>query len=223
MTREGSGQHGDVIFTREQYAGRGQMGKSWISEPGQNLAMSLVLENAKLPDQTPFHLSAWLAVAALETLSNITAGDLSIKWPNDLYWKSRKLGGQLIESGTKWTIAGIGININQTQFPDHLTNPVSLRQITGKTFDPGALAQQLIDQLNRSWTDWIQNGFNQLLGVYQIKLFGKDLDFSVRENGIEKKIRVLSVDASGSLLIEDAGKKRSIVTGLEWIIHSSKS
>lgn len=215
---EGIGCHGDVIFAREQYAGRGQMGKSWHSEAGQNLAISLLLQHGKLPDPTPFHLSAWVAVSALDLLTDISAGDTAIKWPNDLYWKNRKLGGILIETRKEWTVAGLGININQTQFPDTLKNPVSLRQITGKSLDPKEPATQLIDRLNRRLSQWNEDGFESLLSEYRNALYGKGNAFTVREQGIEKTIRVIDVNESGALIIEENGQQRGVVSGLEWMI-----
>lgn len=218
QAESGLGRHGDVFVTREQTAGRGQIGKSWQSEPGQNLAMSILLENRCLPDPTPFHLSACIALASLDTLTPITQGDTAIKWPNDLYWNNRKLGGILIETGREWTVVGIGINVNQTQFPESLMNPVSLKQITGKDQDPIAGARQIIHTLNQRLSDWSENGFDPLFATYQACLFGKDRIFSVRENGQEKQIRIQGVTPDGALCIEEAGKRRTVVSGMEWLI-----
>ena len=101
------------------------------------------------------------------------AGDeTKIKWPNDLYWQDRKAGGILIESivrsresgvgSWEWAIIGIGININQTTFPDDLPNPVSLKQITGKNFDPVELAKELCGLLDKRFTELIENGFENI-------------------------------------------------------------
>ena len=211
--------HGDVLFTWDQTAGKGQRGKSWLSAPRQNLAMSILLENAHLPDPTPFHLSACCAIACQKILTTITNGDALIKWPNDLYWKSRKLGGMLIETQPAWSIVGIGININQTAFSASLPNPVSLRQITGKEFDPKALATQIISALNLLVKQWQADGFKPLLQEYRSLLFGKANCFSVRENGIEKSVVVVDVDENGGLILEEQGERRTVVSGIEWILR----
>lgn len=219
LADQGQGCHGDVVFAWEQTAGRGQFGKSWHGESGQNLAMSILLENQRLPDSTPFHLSVCIALSVQQVLSTITHGDTAIKWPNDLYWKNRKLGGVLIETSNPWTIVGIGLNINQTRFPDSLPNPVSLKQITGKDQDPKAISLEIIHGLNQQLSEWNHNGFDSLLKAYRGQLFGKGNSFSVRENGKEKIIRILDIDENGGLIIEEQGEKRTVVTGLEWIIH----
>ncbi|MFM7671305.1 MAG: biotin--[acetyl-CoA-carboxylase] ligase [Bacteroidota bacterium] len=214
----GIARHGDVLFTLDQTAGRGQMGKSWQSEPGQNLAMTILLENASLPDPIPFHLSVCCALACRETLTPLTAGELSIKWPNDLYWKKRKLGGLLIEKQSTWSLAGIGINVNQRQFDPSLPNPVSVKQITGRENDPASLSMTIVDNLNQLLHDWTQTGFAPLLEKYRSLLFGKGESFLVKENGKEKTIRIIDVDDQGALLIEEHQQQRAVVTGLEWMI-----
>ena len=218
-SEQGEGMHGAVFFAWEQTAGRGQFGKSWHGESGQNLAMSILLKNQLLPDTTPFHLSACIALCVNEVMASITRGDTCIKWPNDLYWKSRKLGGLLIESGHTWTIVGIGLNINQTQFPDSLPNPVSLKQITGKELDPKTLSLDIIRSLNQGFSNWERTGFEPLFDAYQSQLFGKDESFQVREQGIEKWIRIKDVTPDGELRIEEDGNTRIVVSGLEWNIR----
>jgi BirA family biotin operon repressor/biotin-[acetyl-CoA-carboxylase] ligase len=210
--------HGDVIFAWEQTQGRGQMGKTWASEPGKNLALTILLENARLPDTLPFHLSLCASLAALENLTKITQSDTSLKWPNDLYWKNRKLGGMLLETTTAWSILGIGINVNQTAFPEMRNHPVSLRQITGKTHDPKTLSLQIISSMNQQLERWKERGISNLLEKYRTHLFGKTEFFNVRENGIEKSIQIVDVSDSGALVVEEEGKRKSIVSGLEWII-----
>lgn len=214
----GSALHGEVFFAWHQTAGRGQLGKPWMSSPKQNLAMTLVLENKQLPDPIPFHLSASCATACQAVLTEITRGDLHIKWPNDLYWKNRKMGGLLIETQPSWSIVGLGINVNQTEFDPSLPNPVSIRQITGKEHSPKELARKIVDALNKKIGEWKQLDFSVLLDQYRSNLFGKEQVFPVRENGQEKIVRMVDVDNNGGLIIEENGEKRTVFSGLEWII-----
>ena len=92
---------------------------------------------------------------------------MSIKWPNDLYWRDRKAGGILVEnifrgSTWEWSIVGIGLNINQVKFPENLTNPVSFRQITGKTFQVLELSKELCFHLQQTWEDLLTAGDEML-------------------------------------------------------------
>ncbi|MDP4148478.1 MAG: biotin--[acetyl-CoA-carboxylase] ligase [Bacteroidota bacterium] len=153
----GSASHGTIFFAHEQWAGKGQRGKTWASRPGENIVMSVVLEPAFLPVARQFELSAAIGLACHDLLSRLVPGnELAIKWPNDLYWRDRKAGGILIENvfrGDHWlfAIAGIGINVNQTLFPETLRNPVSLKQITGRTFDVVKIAGELGGDLERRY------------------------------------------------------------------------
>ena len=79
--------------------------------------------------------------------------EFSIKWPNDIYWGDQKVAGILIEnailgSDIQYAIAGIGLNVNQTEWHSDAPNPISLKQISGKTFDLDELMQQLLDELH---------------------------------------------------------------------------
>ena len=135
----GLAKHGEAWFAREQHSGRGQRSKQWVTQPGENIILSTVVEPFLLIQQQ-FALSAAIALACHRFFSKYAGEETKLKWPNDLYWRDRKAGGILVENvlkGQDWkfAIAGMGININQTSFPDHLTYPVSLKQITGKTFD----------------------------------------------------------------------------------------
>ncbi len=98
--------------------------------PGENIILSAVLEPVALsPSRRPSDLSACVALACYDLFSRYTREeDITIKWPNDLYWNDRKAGGILIENsfhGERWTIAivGIGININQVVFPADCPQP----------------------------------------------------------------------------------------------------
>ena len=158
-------QHGMSIFSREQTAGKGQRGKNWDSEKDANIALSVLLNPYPLRIQDQFKLSVCVAVSVYEFFSSYAGEETKIKWPNDLYWRDRKTGGILIEnvvrssaSGVssqqsetwKWAIVGVGININQTLFAAELPNPVSLKQITGKNFEPVELAKELCSVMEKN-------------------------------------------------------------------------
>lgn len=137
--REAKYRHGDIVWAEHQTAGRGQRGHTWISPQGENLTFSLVLEPHFLPVGEQFLLSETVALALTDTFATYGI-DTRIKWTNDIYAGDRKLVGILIEhnysGGTlSRTIAGIGINVNQTRFDPALPNPVSMAVATGLTFD----------------------------------------------------------------------------------------
>jgi BirA family biotin operon repressor/biotin-[acetyl-CoA-carboxylase] ligase len=146
---------GTVIVAMEQFAGRGQAGNTWYSEPGKNLTISVVLYPQFLPADRQFLLNKVISLSVLDFVHGVLQDHrmavrdrqpraeiprVSVKWPNDIYVGDKKAGGILIVhkimgDRLKASVAGIGININQTVFPADLPNPVSLTQLTGKEYD----------------------------------------------------------------------------------------
>ncbi len=166
---------GSTWFAMEQTAGKGQRGKQWLSAPGENIILTTVLQPALgLPQQ--FMLSVAMALGAYDFFSKYAGEDTRIKWSNDIYWRDRKAGGILIENvlrGNIWqyAIAGIGLNVNTPHFPEHLPNPVSLRQITGKTWDSRELAHDLCSCLDQRYSRLHPAVFDAWLEEYKACLY----------------------------------------------------
>ena len=139
------GQEPVFIYAGYQTAGRGQTGNSWESEKGKNLICSILLP----PNKNLYFLNIAVSVAILRLFDE----PLTIKWPNDIYWKDKKLAGILLENAiigneVKYTIAGIGLNVNQTEFVSDAPNPVSLKQISGKEYAIDPLMQDLLEAVH---------------------------------------------------------------------------
>ncbi len=129
---------GTVVITDSQTQGRGQGENSWESEPGCNLTFSIILYPLSVKASGQFILSKVISLAVYDFVSQIVPG-VSVKWPNDVYVGDRKITGILIENFIEGayitkSIAGIGVNINQEQFVSGAPNPVSLRQLTGESY-----------------------------------------------------------------------------------------
>ena len=142
------GQEPRFIYAGYQTAGRGQTGNSWESEEGKNLLCSILLP----PDKDLYFLNIAVGVAILRTISELGISELGIKWPNDIYYKDKKLAGILVEnaiigSEVKYSIAGVGLNVNQTEFCSDAPNPVSLKQITGRDYDIDELMARLYEEV----------------------------------------------------------------------------
>lgn len=139
------------LRTDFQSAGRGQAGNSWESAPGKNLLCSILLDHHRVKDKNPFYLNVLISVAVQRLLGD----SFTIKWPNDIYWHDKKVAGLLVETALqggeiKYAIAGIGLNVNQTEWFSDAPNPISLQQITGKQYDLDTLMQQLMEQVDET-------------------------------------------------------------------------
>lgn len=112
--------HGSVIMADEQTNGRGQMGAEWLVKPGENLTISIFLDNVNLSVGNQFFLTRLVSVSLIDFLAKFNIPAM-IKWPNDIFVKDEKIAGILIENNVSGSfiqksIIGIGLNVNQSDF-----------------------------------------------------------------------------------------------------------
>ncbi len=212
--------HGSVFFAHEQVAGKGQHGKQWFTEPGQNIIMSLILKPYPLALHQQFHLSVAVALATFDLFSRYAGDETCIKWPNDIYWRDRKAGGILIENQLKgqewtWAVVGIGININQVNFGEGINRPVSLKQITGKDHAPIQLSRELCTCIAKRLEELHQQGFNHLLSQYNQLLFKRNEQVQLKKNNTRFSRTIKAVNPQGQLVTDQEVWE---VGGVEWVI-----
>ena len=230
----GTGHHGTAYFAHEQTAGKGQRGKTWTTMPGENLILSLILKPRQLSTGDSFLLSATIANACYDFFTKYAGDEIKIKWPNDLYWRDRKTGGILIENVIRneyinLSIVGIGLNINQTTF-GNLIHPVSLKQITGKSFNPVELAKELCffldDHYNRLEAYCKEKQFGAknekpgatILEYYSGNLYKRNSRVRLRKGNVVFETTMKGVSDRGNLITEDVMVREFTFGEVEWIL-----
>ncbi len=222
--RQEVARHGLAVFAHQQLSGKGQRGKSWVAEKDTSIALSVLINPDFLGVGQQFQLSAAVAVAVEGFFRNYAGDDTKVKWPNDLYWQDRKAGGILIEnvisgSGTwEWAIVGIGININQVRFPAELPNPVSLKQITGKDFDPCQLARELCGHLNSAYHQLETEGYPGIYEAYCSRLYKSGQTVRLKKETRVFEALVKNVTPEGRLLVQHATEEAYNFGEIEWVI-----
>ena len=219
---EGLAQHGMAIFAHEQTAGKGQRGKQWVSVERDNIILSIIIKPLSLAVSQQFQLSVCTAVAVRDFFEKYAGENTKIKWPNDLYWKDRKAGGILIESVVKstwadWSVVGIGININQAGFPPALVNPVSLKQITGKNFNPVELAKELCLSMDHYFQELTKNGLENILPIYLEHFYKRDEKVKLKKGARVFEAIIKGVSPEGKLVVEHGIEEQFDLGEIQWI------
>lgn len=220
----GMAQNGMAIFTHEQVAGKGQRGKLWASEKDVNIAISFILKPYPLKLINQFHLSACVAIAIHEFFFKYAGDETRVKWPNDLYWQDRKAGGILIENivssngSWDWSIIGIGININQTKFSQQLTNPVSLKQITGKDFNTITLAKELCECLDDKYKELLNSGFETIYQQYLQNLYKINETVKLKKDNRIFEATIKTITPKGKLIVQHAIEEEFEFGEVEWVL-----
>jgi BirA family transcriptional regulator, biotin operon repressor / biotin---[acetyl-CoA-carboxylase] ligase len=221
--RAGMAKHGMAIFAREQTAGKGQRGKSWQTQAQQNITLSLILNTDTLRTDQQFYLSMLVALGVNDFIKEYAGGETAIKWPNDLYWRDRKAGGILIETVFKgstwqWAVVGIGININQTRFDKSLPNPVSLSQITGKTYDVILLAKELYGFVMK-WVGAIATiKTDSVVQEYNDSLYKLNQTVKLKKANAIFKTTIREVSLSGQLHTTDTMERQFNFGEVQWVL-----
>ena len=161
------------------------------------------------------------AVGVYRFFSKYAGTDTRIKWPNDIYWRDRKAAGILIENiiqgiDWKWCIAGIGLNVNQTSFDEITTKATSLKQISGKDFDPLALAKELCHYLEQAYRQ-LYNSENEIITAYKEVLFKKNETVLFKKGARTFMATVKDVTKDGRLVVQSTIEESFEVGEVEWI------
>jgi BirA family biotin operon repressor/biotin-[acetyl-CoA-carboxylase] ligase len=228
--------HGMAWFANDQYAGKGQRGKEWTSKPGENIALSIVLQPSFIELSNQFQLSAAVALGAFDFFSKYAGDETFIKWPNDIYWRDRKAGGILIENkivvdgsqmtdggqvflttNYRWAICGIGINVNQTSFPDFLPNPVSLKQITGKDWDAFQLAGELHHSVLYRFDQLRNEGFQSIYPSYLSHLYKLNQSHKFKKGNRVFEATVKTITPLGQLVLQHSTEEAYDFGDIEWV------
>lgn len=168
--------HEFVLITADyQTAGRGQRGTSWEADGERNLLFGFLFHPQQVPVTHQFALSEALALAVAFALENYIA-DVSVKWPNDVYWKDKKICGMLLEHDVcgkqiESTITGIGLNVNQETFKSDAPNPVSLRQILGHDICREELLMHVLQHFEHLYRQVQQGEYDALHQLYMQWLY----------------------------------------------------
>jgi BirA family biotin operon repressor/biotin-[acetyl-CoA-carboxylase] ligase len=190
-----------------QTSGRGQSGNRWVSDAGMNLTFSVLLRPERLPVNRFFSLSEAVSLSVKNVLTQYIE-DITVKWSNDVYYRDRKISGILIENTVmegfiSKSIAGIGININQTKFEDGL-NATSLALVRGETTDRMEILECFrkefsvqCERLKNCLFDEIHDDY--LLSIYRKSGYYKYMDLT----GVFEA-RIADIEPCGTLVLERA-------------------
>ncbi|MBM3298707.1 MAG: biotin--[acetyl-CoA-carboxylase] ligase [Deltaproteobacteria bacterium] len=147
---------GTAVMALNQTRGRGRMGRSWISPPGKNLALSLLLRPTLLPRDAPL-LGLLASIAVAETVEDAGVPEARLRWPNDVLVSDKKIAGILSEASmddrsVEFVIVGVGLNVNaqESDFPADLPTPAtSVLMCTGRESDLEQTARRLLGHMDR--------------------------------------------------------------------------
>ncbi len=210
---QGGASHGAVIWARKQSAGRGRMGREWISREG-NLFVSILLSpEAKLVELP--QLSFVAAIALLEAIAPIVedaggdVGSMSLKWPNDVLLNNKKLAGILLESfsenGKQWVCVGVGVNVEN--HPQQVAYPATCLKDAGvQIISAKIVLARFIDHFIQNYDIWQKDGFAPISKKWQTNAANLGKEITVQSgkdklSGVFKKI-----DHAGRMLLEAQDK-----------------
>ena len=197
-----------VVVADYQIAGRGQGSNVWESERGKNLLASVSFQPKGVAPQQQFILSMAGALAVGHALSTFVR-DISLKWPNDIYWRDRKISGTLIETavssrGLTRCIYGVGINVNQVTFHGDAPNPVSLRQVLGHPVPVDEVLNRLLDSLEMMLGHVANGEYSLLRKMYHQHLYRQCGSYPYRDAAGAFEAEIVRVEDDGHLVLRDS-------------------
>lgn len=213
-------QEGLVIVAEQQTSGRGRRGRGWISPPGENIYMTMLLRPAFDPGRAPM-LTLLAACAAARAAMEPGHESPRIKWPNDLVIGGKKIVGILTEMGMKksrpdYVIIGVGINCNQTTFSGGLEQKAtSLKKEYGHDVCREKVIARFLNEFEELYEGFVQYGSLAFVKqAYEKLLVNRGERVRVLEPGREWTGRALGITDTGELIVEaEDGEIREVSSG----------
>ncbi|MFN8257936.1 MAG: biotin--[acetyl-CoA-carboxylase] ligase [Bacteroidales bacterium] len=221
ILKSGNPEEGLLVIAEEQIAGRGQAANIWLSNKGENLTFSFLLYPNYIKPINQFLISKFVCLALADLLEGHLK-NIKIKWPNDIYVKEKKIAGILIENilmgkSISSSIVGIGLNINQFEFPSGI-NATSMLLEKRQKFNTEFILQSLIDNLNNYLSMIKSNKIEEIGKAYISKLYRYKEWHYFNSNGKTFKAFIEGVDEYGRLILKNKEKK-SLVYGFKEVLY----
>lgn len=207
-----------VAVADYQADGKGQGTHTWESEKGKNLLFSIKVYPHWIPVRRQFVLSMAGALAVKDALDSYVE-NITLKWPNDVYWNDKKISGTLIENtidskGIKSCVFGIGLNVNQLVFHSDAPNPVSLAQILGHEVDRDEVLKKILDGFEKYYELLRRADYMDVSGIYHLSLYRRKGFHPYRDANGEFEGALVEVEDDGHLILHDRqGRIRSYAFG----------
>jgi BirA family biotin operon repressor/biotin-[acetyl-CoA-carboxylase] ligase len=197
-----AGEAGLVVVAEEQRAGRGRLGRRWLSPVGKNLLFSTVLFP---PKGLGTALVATSAVAVAEAVGEAYGLDAGIRWPNDVLVSERKVAGILVEAVTRGTgeegfAVGVGVNVNAS--PEGVSRAGALAELVGRELDRTPLLVRLLEALDR-WYDVLLRGHLEEVEVHwraRSSILGRQV--TLEREGERYRGRVVDLSVTEGIILE---------------------
>lgn len=212
-----------TFFAHHQTSGKGQHDKTWHSKPSQNILLSSIFDLSTVPIafQPVFNMAVSVTVAGF--YASFLDVPVKLKWPNDLYVNDKKAAGILIENRIKggnwqWSIVGMGININETEFSPGMS-ATSLQLLTGKKYQPVKLSKMLLTELFKAVDNIRRGEVETICFQYNDLLYKRNMEITLLADGKTFSGIVKGVDENGRLIISHAGQEMRFSSGeAKWLL-----
>ena len=202
---------GCVVITDAQTQGRGQRGTSWEAEPGKNITLTLILKPYFLIAQHQFYLNICISLAVLDLVRRYVYNqpELKLKWPNDIYYGNKKIGGILIQNSVsgqflQHSLIGIGLNINQISFA--APGASSLALVTGQDYYLPDLVKTLLEGLESRYLQLMQGKTEKQKTEYLANLYWYQEEHIFRIAGELVTGKISGIDLAGRLGVQLGNK-----------------
>ena len=210
-----------AILAIEQTNGKGRQNKEWRSGKGENITMSVIKEHSSLPIYRQFELSMVVSLACVDFFNIFNLG-AQIKWPNDIFLNDKKAGGILIEnvilgSQVRWSVIGIGININQKVFESNII-ATSISMATGVEYDIVQMAKALKQCLQKRMELLGLNMGSEILEEYNKSLFKINLNCRIKRGNAIFETTIKGVNMNGELMTKDTMERVFELNEVQWLL-----
>lgn len=216
---EEGAEHGTLVVTQCQTAGKGRRGRSWESPAGNVYFTFLLRPEVRVSRASMITLVSALAMA--NAIEMVTKLKTQIKWPNDVVANGKKLCGILTESSTdleyiNYAVVGIGVNVNQTSFPEDIADKASsLLLELGHSVNRGQVLGEFLNQFEKYYEIFEKTeDMSGLIDAYNEKLVNCGREVKIIEKDRERILKALGIDNDGGLVVENSeGERESIISG----------
>ena len=199
--------HGTLAVAGSQTAGRGRRGRSWSSPGGENVYMSVLLRPQIPPERAPM-LTLVMALSVAGAIRKVAGLPVQIKWPNDIICGGRKLVGILTEMSAQvdyinYVTVGVGINVNQTVFPEEIRDTASSLAIEcGHPVQRAPLVAAVMEGLEEDYGTFLETmDLSGLAGRYESLLVNKDREVRILSAKGDWQGHALGITPTGELIV----------------------